>query len=394
MSVTPYPTLRLKLTMPQALKLHFMPALPGTNALNGKVNRAGDTMTGPLILYANPAAPLEAATKDYVDNHSGNPAPVDAEYVVSVANATLTNERVVTDTATVTWDRTTPGQIKANAAAGGGGNVISVPTPVLDNIAQWTDATHIKGVTLASLRVNALFTGTFTINGTPIDFLGTSGAGNGYRITPAASPNSPQFAAVGVDANIAASISAKGEQGVVFYSNNFGKPLLAAVNPGAGIASDTYLNVIPGVGRCQLFPNVAGRPIDITGVGSALAAVTGCIGELLTAAGAPTVCPANVATAVVTIPVPAGDWDLWASVTSGPGGTTASAYILGNLNPTPNAAGGGIMYGSNYASPAGDVLFALMPIPLRLNALTNYYVNVLSVPGATVIGTYYLRRRR
>ena len=32
MSLTAYPTLRLKLTMPQALKLQFLPAIPGSNA--------------------------------------------------------------------------------------------------------------------------------------------------------------------------------------------------------------------------------------------------------------------------------------------------------------------------------------------------------------------------
>jgi len=35
--------------------------------LSGKVNRSGDTMSGSLLLVANPTAPLEAATKDYVD---------------------------------------------------------------------------------------------------------------------------------------------------------------------------------------------------------------------------------------------------------------------------------------------------------------------------------------
>ena len=47
-------------------------------------------------------------------------APVGAEYVTSTANATLTGERVLTDTATVTWDRTTAGQIKANVVSSGG----------------------------------------------------------------------------------------------------------------------------------------------------------------------------------------------------------------------------------------------------------------------------------
>ena len=49
---------------------------------------------------------------------SASGAPTDAEYVTSSVNGTLSAERVLTDTATVTWDRTTPGQMKANAAAG------------------------------------------------------------------------------------------------------------------------------------------------------------------------------------------------------------------------------------------------------------------------------------
>lgn len=51
-------------------------------------------------------------------------APVGAEYITSTSDATLTAERVLTDTATVTWDRTTAGQIKANAAGGGGSAVV------------------------------------------------------------------------------------------------------------------------------------------------------------------------------------------------------------------------------------------------------------------------------
>lgn len=47
----------------------------------------------------------------------GGGAPLGAEYITSTADATLTAERVLTDTATVTWDRTTTGQIKANVAS-------------------------------------------------------------------------------------------------------------------------------------------------------------------------------------------------------------------------------------------------------------------------------------
>jgi hypothetical protein len=37
-----------------------------------KVNRAGDTMIGDLILNADPVTNLQAATKQYVDAHSSS----------------------------------------------------------------------------------------------------------------------------------------------------------------------------------------------------------------------------------------------------------------------------------------------------------------------------------
>lgn len=39
--------------------------------LSGKVNKAGDTMTGPLVLPGDPTEDNQAATKKYVDEHAG-----------------------------------------------------------------------------------------------------------------------------------------------------------------------------------------------------------------------------------------------------------------------------------------------------------------------------------
>ncbi|MGH7311174.1 MAG: hypothetical protein ACREK6_21040, partial [Candidatus Rokuibacteriota bacterium] len=47
----------------------------------------------------------------------GGGAPTDAVYIVGAANAGLSAERVVTDTATVTWDQATADQVKANVPA-------------------------------------------------------------------------------------------------------------------------------------------------------------------------------------------------------------------------------------------------------------------------------------
>jgi hypothetical protein len=80
----------------------------------------------------------------------GGGAPDNAEYIVAATDATLTAERVLTNTATITWDFTTPGQAKASTAAGGG-NVSNSGTPTLGQYAKWTTATTIQGVSAATV---------------------------------------------------------------------------------------------------------------------------------------------------------------------------------------------------------------------------------------------------
>ena len=79
----------------------------------------------------------------------GGGAPTDAEYITSTVNASLSAERVLTDTATITWDRATAGQIKANAIGGGGG----APT----------DAEYITSVANASLSLERVLADSATI---------------------------------------------------------------------------------------------------------------------------------------------------------------------------------------------------------------------------------------
>ena len=62
----------------------------------------------------------ETGTEFVTPAGGGGGAPTDAEYITSTASASLSAERVLTDTATITWDRATAGQIKANAIGGGG----------------------------------------------------------------------------------------------------------------------------------------------------------------------------------------------------------------------------------------------------------------------------------
>jgi len=109
------------------------------------------------IAFDNARDPYSARNALGITSGGGGGAPPDAEYIVAVDDPDLTNDRVLTNTATVTWDFTTPGQAKANAAVGGGGNVSNVGTPTNGQFAQWTGATTIQGISAAA-AVTALGT--------------------------------------------------------------------------------------------------------------------------------------------------------------------------------------------------------------------------------------------
>ena len=84
-----------------------------------KVSKAGDSMTGPLLLAANPTAALGAATKQYVDaTEAAGPATLAALADVHVAGA-ATGQVLAFDAHTATWGPVTP------ASGGGGGSVVT-----------------------------------------------------------------------------------------------------------------------------------------------------------------------------------------------------------------------------------------------------------------------------
>jgi Repeat of unknown function (DUF5907) len=80
----------------------------------------------------------------------GGGAPTTAEYITASIDPTLTNERVLTNTASITWDFSTPGQAKASTAAGGG-NVSNSGSPTSGQYAKWVTATTIQGVAPATV---------------------------------------------------------------------------------------------------------------------------------------------------------------------------------------------------------------------------------------------------
>lgn len=100
--------------------------------------------------FDNARDPYTARNVLGLTSTGGGGAPTSAEYLVAADDPALSNDRVLTDTASITWDFTTPGQAKANAAASGG-NVSNSGTPTLGQYAKWLTSTTIQGVAPATV---------------------------------------------------------------------------------------------------------------------------------------------------------------------------------------------------------------------------------------------------
>jgi hypothetical protein len=110
----------------------------GPSGVLGHVRVDGATIT------INPSTGVISST--------GSSAPVNAQYLVAAADPTLTAERVATNTATVEWDFTTPGQAKASVADG------SIDTQQLANNAVTGTKIASNAVTASKIAANAVTT--------------------------------------------------------------------------------------------------------------------------------------------------------------------------------------------------------------------------------------------
>lgn len=126
-------------------------SIASQTAVGAMFYRSGTNTWSPVVIGGN----MTFSGGVLNSTGGGGGAPVGAEYITSTADATLTAERVLTDSASITWDRTVPGQIRANSSAGGG-NVSTSGTPTINQLAQWVTSTTIKGIDIASLNFQPL----------------------------------------------------------------------------------------------------------------------------------------------------------------------------------------------------------------------------------------------
>lgn len=134
------------------------------------VKKSGDTMTGLLILSADPIAALGAATKQYVDNQ-----PLSSQSVTITAPSNF--HLLSYDSGTFQWVNRSPtaagvlplsGGTLTGALSMGGNALVQVPTPVAGTDAAnkaYVDSLVASGGTVSSLTYNST-TGELTLNQT------------------------------------------------------------------------------------------------------------------------------------------------------------------------------------------------------------------------------------
>lgn len=95
---------------------------PSSTTLSGLAadRPASVTVTGLLYFATDTGALSGWSGGTWVAVSGGSAAPTDAEYIVGATNSSLSAERLLTNTATVTWDFSVAGQAKATAVGGSG----------------------------------------------------------------------------------------------------------------------------------------------------------------------------------------------------------------------------------------------------------------------------------
>jgi len=116
-----------------------------TTSVGTKVSKAGDTMTGLLVLSADPAAALGAATKQYVDAAEADAVSTAAADATSKANAAQSAAE-----ATASADATS----KANAAKSGAEATAAADATSKANAAQAAAIAHADALTTADVEEN------------------------------------------------------------------------------------------------------------------------------------------------------------------------------------------------------------------------------------------------
>jgi hypothetical protein len=304
----------------------------------------------------------------------GGTAPDNAEYIVAVDDPTLTNDRVLTNTATVTWDFATAGQAKANAT--GFGNVSNSGTPAAGEVAEWVTATTIKGTAKASLgfvlKTGDTMTGDLTIaKASPVVVLDKPTSGSNVQF-------------IGKTAGVPRWTFTFGDGGAE-SGGNAGSNFLLQHHTDAGGAATTF-----SIARATGFVTFSSGA-TIKGITDGSNAAAGYVGEYIENVGGSIVSAAVSVKALVGIAFPAGDWDVWgwASFTTA---TTGTRFLLSHSDTAGLDASAGRIV-SNVVTPDGDCLIAMPIVRRNLTVTTFIYMVSFNAAAGTINSAKIMGRR-
>jgi len=313
----------------------------------------------------------KVATEGYVDSAivaagTGSGAPTTADYLVKTANAGLSSERVVTDTASLVWDWATAAQAKADVQFGTTGT-----TACAGNDSRLSDArtpsphaTSHKSGGGDAIKLDELAapTDVTTLNAsTTAHGLCPKGTGDGNTFlrddlswaTPSGSGGAPTTA----EYLVGASDGTLSAERVVTNTTTVTWDLAAAGQAKANVASGVFAEqgALTSSGLTMATAKVLGRTTASTGaveeisVGAGLSLASG---KLLVAPLLVATLASDQATGANTTPV-----DLSGLVFSYAANSTYRIWFMGKVAPAAATTGCGFQFNVSSAVTAIDVLF-------------------------------------
>ncbi len=139
-------------------------------------------------------------------------------------------------------------------------------------------------------------------------------------------------------------------------------------------------------------------------VGTTLAdsAQAGSVGEIKSASvafGSAVSLTSSTTAAITSLPLTAGDWDVWGSVCTVPAATTVQSYTQGAVSSTSASFTGAVgQFILPFTASAGNIVCASIPAAqVNVSSTTTYYLNINSIFTTSTnkgYGTITARRRR
>lgn len=165
----------------------------------------------------------------------------------------------------------------------------------------------------------------------------------------------------------------------------------------AGVISDET-----GTGSLVLGTSPTITTPNIVGVSNASNAATGSVRETLStnvAVGSAVVLTTNVTANITSVPLSAGDWDVWGSACTSPGGSAVQNLMVvgisANSASLPVAPGGGAIAQLPFTTPAGGaVCVPVGYVRFNVSAATTAFLVILAQFSSTNAAYGFISARR